>query len=185
MLLVRVATACLIVTALSFAVARAQTTPTKPAPKPPDVRTQLTPAQSPPLSFEQLRKQALSTAPATLAPEPNAPTAGVKRAPLSTSRPADPALAGERAAMNAAKLARVHAGATYAPAPKPASLTTIGPASPERMTPGAKQAAASRTVAKRAGAKPPALQSNAPAAALSPAQLAKQKVVDAAARRQP
>jgi hypothetical protein len=187
MRLVRVSLACVLVMAVPFAVAHAQSDPKPSAPKPPEARTQLTPAQSPPLSFAQLRKQALSTAAASPAASPNAPMAGVKASPLSTSKPPDPALAGQRAAMNAAKLARVHADAAYAPMVKPAPVTTIGPATPARATAAAKRASASRTTASKAGAahKLPALQSNTASPALSPAQLAKQKAAEAAARRQP
>jgi hypothetical protein len=181
--LVRACSACLILMALPFAIANAQSTPNPPAPKPSEVRTQLTPAQSPPLSFAQLRKQALSTAPA--APPPNTAMPGLKAAPFSTSRPADPKLAGERAAMNAAKLARVRVGATYAPMAKPAPVVTIGPASAENVATAKRAKASVAATPKSATAKPPALQTNAPAPAPTPAQLAKQKAVDAAARRQP
>ncbi len=185
--------ACLLILATAASRATAGEAPTKPA----ETRTALTPAQSPPLSAEQLAKQATFTA-TTPAP------AGVRTAkvpPLTTSLPATPGrrhiptLAEKQgdplAALHARDLATALGRPVVTPAPtsaKPQPLVTSRPLDPARAAAVAAAQATKRAQARRTsgatapGSKPAAHETReALPATLSPAQLAKQAQAKSAA----
>jgi hypothetical protein len=180
--------ACLLILATGASRATAADPPAKPA----ETRTALTSAQSPPLSAEQLAKQARL---GELAPVP-APARTGKVPPLSTSLPAAPG--GPRVLTPAEKqgdpltalrqrdlaTALGRPVAAHAPAPaKPQPLVTSRPLDPARASAVAAAQARKRVQAQARsttgvavpGSKPAARETRETAPALlSPAQLAKQ-----------
>jgi hypothetical protein len=184
--------------------ARAQSTATG---KPPDVRTTLTAALSPPLSASQLAKQAMIVP--TTAPIGNAgPAAGIKAAPVSTSLPPDPKLADVLARASAAKLRMtpqqlvtrdLAIAQGRMPAPlmsgsartKPADLSTELPADPSTAGANAtalanKLAHAHTAAASRPGTKPAPVTTNGQApTTLSPEQVSKRAQGVASSQRKP